>query len=363
MTTTRAAPRVPRASPAPGAARRHRGAALLGSVALLAAAAAASLFWGARSVDPATVVSVLADLPSALLHGGWDQVSAGLGIDAAVVQSRIPRTLTAVLAGAALAVAGAGMQGVSRNPLGDPGLLGLTAGAAAAVVLAIAVLGAVATWQLTLAALVGSAVAAVLVFGAARLGGSAPTPAGLVLSGAAVGAGFTAATTSVVLTLPAVLDRFRFWQIGSVARAEATDLAGVAPLVLGGLVLVLAGSPGLNALALGEELARGLGVNLGLQRGLVFAGVVALSGAATALAGPIAFVGLMVPHAVRRLLGGDYRWIVAFSAVLGPVLLLLADVLGRVVAPPQEIQVGVSTVVLGVPVLLVLLRRGRSTSL
>ncbi|GGG51868.1 iron ABC transporter permease [Kocuria dechangensis] len=350
-------------SPVPGAAQRHRGSALLGAVALLLAAAAASLFWGARSVDPATVLAVLGQLPAALLDGGWSQVSAGLGIDAAVVHSRIPRTFTAVLVGAALAVAGAGMQGVSRNPLGDPGLLGLTAGAAAAVVLGIGWLGASAAWQLTALALAGSAVAAVLVFGVSRLGGGSPTPAGLALSGAAVSAGFTALTSSAVLAVPAVLDRFRFWNIGSVTRADLPDVAAVAPLVLLGVLLVLGGSSGLNAMALGDELAHGLGVDLGLQRALVFVGVVLLSGAATALAGPIAFVGLLVPHAVRRLLGGDYRWIVVLSAVLGPVLLLLADVVGRVLTPPQEIHVGVTTVVLGVPVLLVLLRRGRSVGL
>jgi iron complex transport system permease protein len=352
----------PAASRVPGAAQRRRGLALLAALLLLAVCAAASLFWGARSVDPATVVQVLAGLPAALLDGG-SQLTAGLGIDAAVVQSRVPRTLTAVLVGAALAVAGAGMQGVSRNPLGDPGLLGLTAGASCAVVLGLGWLGVVATWQLTALALTGSAVAAVLVFGSSRLGGGAPTPAGLVLSGAAVSAGFTALTTSVVLSRPAVLDSFRFWSIGSVARAEGTDLTAVAPLVLLGVLLVLGGASGLNAMALGDELARGLGVDLGLQRVLVFVGVVLLSGSATALAGPIAFVGLLVPHAVRRFLGGDYRWIVLFSAVLGPALLLLADVLGRVLTPPQEIHVGVTTVVLGVPVLLALLRRGRSVTL
>ncbi|MEX5271939.1 FecCD family ABC transporter permease [Kocuria sabuli] len=358
--TSTAAPAAP---PAPGAPVRRRGPALLAALVLLGLSTAASLFWGARPVDPATVVSVLTGLPAALLDGGWSQLSAGLGIDAAVVQSRIPRTLTAVLVGAGLAVAGAGMQGVSRNPLGDPGLLGLTAGASCAVVLGIGWLGVVATWQLTALALAGSAVAAVLVFGSSLLGGGSPTPAGLVLSGAAVNAGFTALTTSVVLSLPAVLDRFRFWSIGSVARAESTDLAAVAPLVLLGVLLVLGGSSALNAMALGDELAHGLGVDLGLQRVLVFVGVVLLSGSATALAGPIAFVGLLVPHAVRRFLGGDYRWIVLFSTVLGPVLLLLADVLGRVLTPPQEIHVGVTTVVLGVPVLLVLLRRGRSVTL
>ncbi len=358
--TSTAAPAAP---PVPGAPVRRRGPALLAALLLLGLSAAASLFWGARPVDPATVVSVLAGLPAALLDGGWSQLSAGLGIDAAVVQSRIPRTLTAVLAGAGLAVAGAGMQGVSRNPLGDPGLLGLTAGASCAVVLGIGWLGVVATWQLTALALAGSGVAAALVFGSSLLGGGSPTPAGLVLSGAAVNAGFTALTTSVVLSLPAVLDRFRFWSIGSVARAESTDLTAVAPLVLLGVLLVLGGSSGLNAMALGDELAHGLGVDLGLQRVLVFVGVVLLAGSATALAGPIVFVGLLVPHAVRRLLGGDYRWIVLFSAVLGPVLLLLADVLGRVLTPPQEIHVGVTTVVLGVPVLLVLLRRGRSVTL
>ncbi|MHC5559384.1 FecCD family ABC transporter permease [Kocuria sp. U4B] len=361
--TAARAPLAPRAPGSPGAAPRRRGAALAVAVVLLAASAAASLFWGARPVDPATVLAVLAGLPSALLDGGWSQVSAGLGIDAAVVHSRIPRTLTAVLAGAALAVAGAGMQGVSRNPLGDPGLLGLTAGAAGAVVLGIGWLGAATTWQFAVLALAGSAVAAALVFGVSRLGGGSPTPAGLALSGAAVNAGCTALTSSVVLALPAVLDRFRFWNIGSVTRAGLADVAVVAPLVLLGVLLVLGGASGLNAMALGDELAHGLGVDLGLQRGLVFTGVVLLSGAATALAGPIAFVGLLVPHAVRRLLGGDHRWIVVLSAVLGPVLLLLADVVGRVLTPPQEIHVGVTTVVLGVPVLLVLLRRGRSVTL
>ncbi|MDO5618683.1 FecCD family ABC transporter permease [Kocuria sp.] len=330
------------------------------AVILVITATAASLFWGSRSIDPSTVSAVLARVPEILM--GQD-TGASADMDTAVVLNRIPRTLTAILVGAALAVAGAGMQGVSRNPLGDPGLLGLSSGAAAGVVLGLGWLGIHTSWQIALAALLGSTVAALLVFGISQIGGGAPTPIGLTLSGAAVNAGFVAVTSAVVLTNQAVLERYRYWNVGSVARTDTTDLLTAAPLILAGVLLVLVGASGLNAMALGDDLAHGLGVNLGLQRATVFLGVVILAGSATAVAGPIAFVGLLIPHTIRRLVGGDYRWIITLSLLLGPALLLIADTLGRVVAPPQEIYVGVTTVVLGVPVLLVLLRRGKGMTL
>lgn len=330
------------------------------AVILLMTATAASLFWGSRSVDPSTVTSVLTRIPGILL--GEDS-GASADMDTAVVLNRVPRTLTAILVGAALATAGAGMQGVSRNPLGDPGLLGLSSGAAAGVVLSLGWLGAHTSWQLALAALAGSTVAAILVFGISQVGGGAPTPIGLTLSGAAVNAGFVAVTSAVVLTNQAVLERFRYWNVGSVSRSDTTDLLTVLPLILLGVVLVLLGASGLNAMALGDELAHGLGVDLGLQRFMVFVGVVVLAGSATAVAGPIAFVGLLIPHAIRRLIGGDYRWILVLGLVLGPVLLLVADTVGRVIAPPQEVYVGITTVVIGVPVLLVLLRRKKGMTL
>ncbi|NHU85102.1 iron ABC transporter permease [Kocuria sp. JC486] len=332
------------------------------AVILLIAATAASLFWGSRSIDPGTVATVLGRLPG-ILTGQDSGAGAGADMDTTVVLNRIPRTVTAVVVGAALAAAGAGMQGVSRNPLGDPGLLGLSSGAAAGVVLALGWLGAHSSWQIALAALIGCTVAAGLVFGLSQIGGGAPTPIGLTLSGAAVNAGFVAVTSAVVLTNQAVLERYRYWNVGSVSRTDTGDLATAAPLVLIGVALLLAGASGLNAMALGDELAHGLGVDLGVQRGLVFVGIVVLAGSATAIAGPIAFVGLLVPHAIRRVVGGDYRWLIVLSLLLGPALLLVADTLGRVVAPPQEIYVGITTVVLGVPVLLALLRRPRGVTL
>lgn len=334
--------------------------ALVLSLALVAAAGLASLFWGSRSVEPSVVLEVLTRIPGILL--GADS-GASADVETAVVLSRVPRTVTAVLVGAALAVAGAGLQGVSRNPLGDASLLGLNSGAAAGIVIGLGWFGATTGWEMGAAALVGSTVAAVLVFGLSQLGGTTASPVGLVLSGAAVNAGFIAVTSAIVLTRSDVLDRFRYWNVGSVSRAEAADLAAALPLILVGLVLVVIGSSGLNAMALGDDLAHGLGVDLRIQRLVVFTGVVLLAGAATAAAGPIAFVGLLVPHTVRRLVGGDYRWIVGLCLLLGPALLLAADVIGRIVAPPQEIYVGIMTVVLGVPMLLVLLRRGKGVSL
>lgn len=330
------------------------------SVVLLTAAGLASLFWGSRTVDPTVVAEVLTRIPGILL--GADS-GASADIETAVVLSRVPRTITAVLVGAALAVAGAGLQGISRNPLGDASLLGLNSGAAAGIVIGLGWFGATTSWEMGGAALIGTAVAAALVFGLSQLGGATASPVGLVLSGAAVNAGFIAVTSAIVLTNSQVLDRFRYWNVGSVSRADATDLAAALPLILTGLALVIVGSSGLNAMALGDDLAHGLGVDLRLQRLIVFAGVVLLAGAATAAAGPIAFVGLLIPHTVRRLVGGDYRWIVVLCLLLGPALLLTADVIGRIIAPPQEIYVGIMTVVLGVPMLLVLLRRGKGVSL
>lgn len=346
------------ASPAP-AAPAAPWAALVGAIGLAAAAVLGSLFWGARSIEPAVVAEVLVRLPRLLLG---DDPGTAPDIETAVVLARVPRTLTAVLAGAALAVAGAGLQGVSRNPLGDPGLLGLTSGAAAGIVIGLGWLGVSTSWQMGAAALAGTVAAAVLVFGLSQLGGAAATPLSLTLSGAAVNAGFLSLTQAIVLTRPDVLDRFRHWSIGSVSRADAGDLSAALPLVLAGLALVIGGSSGLNAMALGDDLAHGLGVDLRTQRVLVFTGTVLLVGAATAAAGPIAFVGLLIPHLVRRTVSGDHRWIVALCLPLGPALLLIADVIGRVVAPPQEISVGVMTVAVGVPVLLVLLRRGRTVA-
>lgn len=342
--------------PAPSRARRTAiGTAV--ALALLLSSAAASLFLGARAVDPAVVWAVLADLPALVVSG--DLVTAlapggGAGMDAVVVTARVPRTLTAILVGAALAVAGAGLQGATRNPLGDPGLLGLTAGAALAVVLGLALTPTAGPTAVALFAVVGALAAGAVVVGAGRLGADSGT--GLVLAGAAVTAGCTALTSSLVIALPGVLDRFRFWGLGSVARSGAAEIGAAVPFILGGLILVIAGAAALDALALGDDLARGLGVGPVAGRAVVLGGVVILSGVATALAGPIAFLGLLVPHLVRRLVGVGNRVVLGLSLVLGPAVLLVADTLGRVIAPPGEIAVGVMTVAVGVPFLIAMLR-------
>lgn len=333
------------------------------AMALLVAAVAASLFVGARTVDPAIVWSVLADLPAALFTGDLNAALApggGAGMDQVVVTERVPRTLTAILVGAALAVAGAGLQGATRNPLGDPGLLGLTAGASLAVVLGLALIPTAGPTEVALFAVVGSLAAGMVVVGAGRLGADSGT--GLVLAGAAVTAGCTAVTSSVVIALPGVLDRFRFWGLGTVARSNATEIGAALPFIVGGLVLVLAGAAALDALALGDDLARGLGVGPVAGRAVVLGGVVILSGVATALAGPIAFLGLLVPHLIRRLVAVGNRVVLILSALAGPAVLLLADTVGRVIAPPGEIAVGVMTVAIGVPFLIAMLRMNRGVS-
>lgn len=333
------------------------------TLVLLAVAMAASLFVGARAVDPAVVWAVLSGLPAQLVSGDLAAALApgsGAGMDEVVVSARVPRTLTAVVVGAALAVAGAGLQGATRNPLGDPGLLGLTAGAALGVVLGLALAPAAGPTAVAVFAVVGSLAAGLVVVGAGRLGADEGT--GLVLAGAAVTAGCTAVTSSLVIALPGVLDRFRFWGLGSVARSAAPEIAAALPFLLLGLALVLAGAASLDALALGDDLARGLGVGPVAGRAVVLGGVVILSGVATALAGPIAFLGLLVPHLLRRLVGVGNRVVLGLSVIAGPVVLLLADTAGRVLAPPGEIAVGVMTVALGVPFLIALLRLNRGVS-
>ncbi len=332
---------------------RAQAAFVLIPLVVLGLAGLAALALGARAVDPATTLQVL------LGGSGADR-----GIDAAAVLSRIPRTVTAVLVGAALGVTGAALQGATRNPLGDPSLLGMSAGAMLAVAGGLA-LGVPATLAPVMGlAVAGTLVAAVVVYAVAGTASrmatgtaGAPGPLSLVLAGAALTAGCTALTTALLVLFPAVLDRFRFWTVGSVARTSLEDAALLAPLILAGIVLVVLAAPGLDALSLGDDLAHGLGTRPVRTRVLFLGAAVALTAAAVALAGPVGFVGLMVPHALRRFRPPSTRLLVLGCALWGAVLLVAADLFGRLVVAPQEIHIGVTTVVLGVPVLLVLLRR------
>lgn len=315
-------------------------------VVALALSCLLSLAVGARPVPPSTLLDA------------WLHLDPSNG-DHLVVQSRVPRTLTGLAVGVALGLAGAAMQGVARNPLADPGILGVNAGAALAVVIGLFAFGITSPAGYVWFAFAGAAVAAVTVYAVASLGREGATPVKLALAGAAFSAALASVMNAVLLLSRQTLDQFRFWQVGSLAGAGLPALRTVLPFVALGAVVTLAMGRSLNGLALGDEIARGLGQHVGRTRAACALGVVLLVGSATALAGPIGFVGLVVPHAVRALVGGDYRWVLPLSALLAPVLLLTADVVGRVVAPPGEVQAGIMTAVVGAPVFIALVRRRR----
>ncbi|SIS03514.1 iron complex transport system permease protein [Williamsia sterculiae] len=318
------------------------------SVALLAVAVVLSLAVGAGSVPPSTIWDVL--------RGAHPAGPAAL----VVTEVRVPRTLIAILAGCALGVAGVIAQGVTRNPIAEPGLLGLNSGASLAVVLAIAAFGLDSVNAYVWFGFAGAAVAALIVAGVAGLGRRATvTPATLALAGAALAAGAGSVTTVLLLTDPTSFDDYRFWQVGSVAGRDLSVATQVAPFVAIGLVVAMTCGTRLNALVLGDEVARSFGRRVGVDRAVCGVALVILSGSATAAAGPIAFVGLAVPHLVRRLAGTDHRGVLPLAALAGPTLLLLADVIGRVIAPPGEVQAGIVSAVIGVPLFVVLIRRQR----
>lgn len=277
----------------------------------------------------------------------------------AVVNSRVPRTVLGVLVGAALAVSGVVMQGLTRNPLGDPGLLGVNAGAAASIVTAVAFFGVPSAAPTVWVALPGAFLAVVIV----HLLGSGPRggkPLRLVLAGAVVTAVIAAYVQALSLSLPDVFDSYRYWVVGSLAGRDPAVIADILPFVLVGLALSLVLGPGLNALALGEDTATALGAHPTRTRLTGAVATTVLCAAATAAAGPIGFVGLAVPHIVRGFTGGDHRWLLAYSVILGPVLVLAADLIGRVLVSPQELMVGVVTAFVGGPMLLVAVRRMRA---
>jgi iron complex transport system permease protein len=275
----------------------------------------------------------------------------------AVAAARLERTLTGCCVGAALALSGALLQGLTRNPLADPGLLGITAGATIGMVLAVAVWSVETLSGYLWYSFLGAALAAVVVHLLASLGGGAATPGRIVIAGAAVTAALTSWTTALLLTDQQRFDRLRFWMVGGLGTGYDA-LQAVGPTMLAGVVLALLGSRVLDTLALGDDLARGLGRNLLRDRLVVGLAVVLLAGSATAAAGPISFVGLIVPHAVRAMVGPSHARVLPLSLGWGAVLVVAADTVGRVIAPPTEVQVGIMTALIGVPVFFLLVRRG-----
>ncbi len=284
--------------------------------------------------------------------------------DAAVVRElRLPRTVAAGLVGAALGLAGSLMQSLTRNPLADPGILGINAGATLFVVLAVALTGVSGIGFYLWFALAGAAAASVGVYLLAGTGRAAASPARLALAGVAVSAALAAISQTVILADQEAFNEFRYWVAGSLEGRGWPILAVTAPLLVLGAAVALAVAPALNALALGEETGRALGVNVARSRGLAMLAVTLLCGAATAAVGPIGFVGLAVPILARSLVGSDQRWVGLLSLVLGAAWLLIADVLGRVVIAPQEVQVGVIAALLGAPVFVAVVRRRKVPSL
>ncbi|MFT4082351.1 MAG: iron ABC transporter permease [Nocardioides sp.] len=278
-------------------------------------------------------------------------------------EQRLPRTAVAVAVGAALALAGSVMQSLTRNPLADPGILGINAGASLAVVLAVAIAGTSGLWFYLWFAFLGAGAAAVGVYLLAGTGRQTATPARLALAGVAVSAALAALTQTVILADQEAYNEFRYWVAGSLEGRGWSVLWAVLPFLGAGAVIALAIGPALNALSLGDETGRALGVRLTTARGLAMASVTLLCGGATAAVGPIGFVGLAVPMLARALVGHDQRWVAAVSLILGPTWVLLADTLGRRIVPHQEIQVGVVAAVIGAPVFVAVVRRRKVPAL
>lgn len=351
MAATAPAPRAARApltAPLQTAGRRTAG--LAAAVVLLAVCCAASLVIGSLSIPLGEVVRAFTD------HDGSDA-------HVIVTELRVPRTMVGLLVGGALGATGALLQGITRNPLAEPGILGINAGAAFAVVVAISVVGIGSVAGYAGFAMAGAAATAVAIYLLGATGRDGATPIKLALAGAVLGALLVSLTSAVLVFDAETLDEFRFWIVGSLAGRDMEVIVSVLPFLVAGFLMALAAGRWLNALALGDDVARALGQRVALARAVSAIAVVLLAGGAVAAAGPIAFVGLTVPHVARALVGPDYRWIVPYSIVLGASLLLAADVAGRVIARPGELQVGIVTALVGAPFFIWLVRRRKLVTL
>ncbi|MEW1891748.1 iron ABC transporter permease [Streptomyces sp. NBC_00523] len=334
--------------------RRRRVTGLTALAVAVLAVAALSLAVGARALTPAEVWHGLFAAPES------DQRLSEIRL---IVQTvRVPRTVLGIVAGLALGVGGALIQGYTRNPIADTGLVGVNAGASFAVVSVIAVFGLTDPLQYVWFGFLGSAVAGVVVFGLASIGRGAGNPLTLALAGQGVTVFLAAMTTAVALSDVKSLNVLRFWNAGSVAGVGYDVIWPVTAFVAVGLVLAAVMLPSLNLLNLGDDVARGLGVNIALSRTVGITAITLLAGAATAACGPIAFIGLMVAHVARYLTGPDYRWLVPYAGLLGAVVLLVCDIVGRLVVRPGELDAGVVVSLLGAPFFAVLVWRGKFRS-
>ncbi len=328
-----------------------RAAWLVAGAVVLALAVLLSLALGARSVPFGDVLAALTR---------FDPTDEGQVV---VHDLRLPRTVVGLGVGIALGLAGALIQALTRNPLADPGILGVNAGAAFAVVGGVALLGLTDITQYVWFAFGGAVAATVAVYLIGSLGTGGGDPVRLTLAGMALGAVLQGISSGITLVRPQVFDAMRYWGAGSLASVSWDTARAVGPFVLIGVVIALACGRSLNAVALGDDLARTLGTRLPLLRAAVVVAVTLLCGAATAAVGPIVFVGLMVPHVARWLVGPDQRWLLPLTLLLAPALLLVSDVVGRLVIAPAELQVGIVTAAVGAPVLIALVRRRNASTL
>lgn len=320
------------------------------SLMALAISIMGSLAFGARFVGFPEVLDTL-------LTGSKSTMNA------LVVHERIPRTVFGLIAGAALGVSGTLMQAITRNPIADPSILGVNTGASLFVISGIAFFGIGTASDYIWFALIGATVTSTLVFGIGSMGAGGATPIKLALAGAATSAALSSIVSAVVLPRTDVMNAFRFWQVGSISGASWASITSVLPFLAVGILLGILASPALDTLALGDDVATGLGVRTGVVRLVgAFSGIL-LCGATTALAGPIGFVGLMVPHAIRMLVGPNLRVIIPLSAIGGAVLLTLSDVIGRLIGSPGELEAGIVTAFLGAPILIVIAMKAKVRAL
>ncbi|ASU84766.1 iron ABC transporter permease [Nocardiopsis gilva YIM 90087] len=333
-----------------GARRRRRLLGLVVLLALVLLCVAASISIGARSIP----------LPDV-----WRLLFAPDGGEASTIVGslRVPRTILGLLVGAALGVAGVLMQSHTRNPIADPTLLGVAYGAACAVVLSIYLLDVTSFHVYVWFALGGALLAGIAVFALASGGSQGPTPVTLVLAGAAMTALLSGVTSAIVLLDQQSLEVFRFWRVGSLTGRPTEAIWQVLPFLVVGMVLAIGNAPGLNALALGDDVAASLGQRVWLTRGTGVLAIALLTGASVAAVGPIGFLGLMAPHMARTLTGSDHRWLVPTGALCGMVLILIADIIGRVIRGTGEVEVGIVLAVIGGPFFIALIRRRKTIAL
>lgn len=320
------------------------------SLLLLVTAFTASLALGARWVPITDVFDVVMNQNTSTMN-------------ARVVLERIPRTVFGLIAGAALGVSGTLMQAITRNPIADPSILGVNTGASLFVVSGIAFLNIGTAYEYILFALIGAIITSIFVFGIGSMGSGGATPIKLALAGAAVSAALSSIISAIMLPRTEVMNAFRFWQVGSVSGATWEGITAIIPFIVVGLTIAFIYASSFDALSLGDDVATGLGVRTGRVRLIgAFSGIL-LCGATTALAGPIGFIGLMVPHAIRLLLGPNLKIIIPLSALLGATLLILSDVIGRLLGGVGELEVGVVTAFIGAPILILIAMKAKGRAL